>query len=117
MGSVMTALSVQDKELLRLYLNDPAGASEVFTDAMLQRLYDEAGSLEACAATGWRVKAATVHDWYLVNIDGGFLSRDQVFNHCIKMAETFESSKGGMSQSVEVIMTGSANDSTSSSEF
>jgi hypothetical protein len=114
----MTVLSAQDKELLRLYLNDPAGASEVFTDVVLQRLYDDSGSLEACAAKGWRIKAATVYEWYLANIDGSFLSRDQVFSHCIKMAETFERSEGGsISQSIEVIMTGSANDSTSSSEF
>lgn len=106
----MADLSAQDQELLRLYLNDPSGENQVFTLRTLQRLYDDAGSLGGAAAAGWRIKAATVHDWYLANVDGSFLSRDQVFTHCIAMAEMYDKSGGSQTESVSVIMTGSSND-------
>jgi hypothetical protein len=83
-------------ELLRLYLADPAGANEVFTDAKLQTLLDnKEADVGAAAAEGWRIKAASVADWYQMNIDGAFLSRDQVWEHCMKMAAHFDGRSGG----------------------
>jgi hypothetical protein len=82
--------------LLRLYIADPAGNNEYLHDDKLQALSsNNDGDLYATAADAWRMKAANVADWYLANIDGAFLSRDQVWEHCMKMAEHFEKAGGG----------------------
>ena len=84
-----------DIALLRLYLADPAGAKEVFTDGKLQILLDKTEDVNAAAAEGWRIKAGSVAEWYQMSVDGATLSRDQVFEHCIKMAEHYEGLGGG----------------------
>lgn len=82
--------------LLRLYIADPPNQDEVLHDQDLEGLLaDNNDDVSAAAADGWRIKAARVAEWYQVNIDGRFLSRDQVFNHCIAMAKHFEESGGG----------------------
>lgn len=89
-------MSDADIALLRLYLADPAGANEVFTNAKLALLLDQnEDDVYAAAADGWRVKAANVSEWYMVNVDGAFLNREQVWEHCIKMAEHYEKIGGG----------------------
>jgi hypothetical protein len=89
-------MSAADIALLRLYLSDPAGAKEVFTDEKLQTLLDNAdGDVNSATGAGWRIKAASVADWYQMNVDGAFLSRDQVWFHCIRLAEYYEKISGG----------------------
>jgi hypothetical protein len=108
----MAILTDSDRALLRLYLNDPAGANQVLDDETLDKIYEEAGETVAGAAgRGWRIKAARVHDWYMVNLDGAFLNRDQVFKHCIMMAETFEAQGGGAELS-NIQLTGPNADTT-----
>ena len=76
--------------LLRLYIADPSGASEYLHDDTLDTLYTQADNdLFATAAEAWRMKAANVASWYLANIDGSFLSRNQVWEHCMAMAEHY----------------------------
>lgn len=76
--------------LLRLYISDPAGTTEYLHDDTLNTLYTLADdNIFATAAEAWRMKAAHVADWYLANIDGSFLSRDQVWTHCMAMADHY----------------------------
>jgi hypothetical protein len=76
--------------LLRLYIADPTGNKEYLHDDTLELLYTQAdGDLFATAAEAWRMKAANVADWYLANIDGSFLSRNQVWEHCMAMADHY----------------------------
>jgi len=89
--------------LLRLYIADPSGNDEYLHDDKLEALFQQNDSdLYATAADAWRMKAANVADWYLANIDGSFLSRDQVWDHCIKMAEHFEKTGGAALTNVEM---------------
>jgi hypothetical protein len=82
-------------DLLRLYIADPPGAKEFFTTARLESLVDgRDGDTNAAAADAWRIKAANVADWYDVMLDGSQLNRDQVWQHCIRMAEYYEDRSG-----------------------
>jgi len=96
-------MTTEQIALLRLYLADPPGAKEIFTDTKLNLLLTQNDDdVYAATADGWRVKAATVSEWYMVNIDGAFLNREQVFNHCIAMAEHYEKLGGGGVVSVKM---------------
>ncbi len=46
--------------------------------------------LAAAAAEGWRVKAGLVSDRFRFADDGDSYDRDQVFAHCVRMAEQYE---------------------------
>ncbi len=90
-------MTTDDLELLRLYIDDvtPSNGEDPFlSDIKLQSLLDKEGNVEAAAGKAWRIKAAQVSSWYLANVDGAFLSRDQVFDHCMKMAEFYEQVSG-----------------------
>lgn len=93
----MPTLSEAERELLRLYIADPSDDNnEAIDDQTLDLIYEQTeGNLAAAAARAWRIKAGTVADWYLANIDGAFLSRDQVFEHCMKMAYMYDTAGGG----------------------
>jgi len=80
-------MTTSDIELLRLYVNDPAGESETFTGSKLQDFITTFGDLHAAAAEVWMFKAATVSEWYLSQTDGALLDRGSVFKHCMEMAE------------------------------
>jgi len=106
------------RQLIRLYANDPSGPTEVVKDAVINELWTEVEVVEAVAARMWRIKAGTVSEWYLTNIDGSFLSRNQVFDHCIAMAEHYETLGGTSGVMVNVGLIGpNAVDSSASSEF
>lgn len=83
--------------LLRLYIADPAGNTEYLHDDTLQTLFSQnEDNLFATAAECWRIKAANVADWYLANIDGSFLSRNQVWEHCMAMVDHYSKIAGGV---------------------
>lgn len=118
--ALMATLSDSDRSLLRLYVGDPAGPDEVLSDSVLDELYDgpAEGSIEGAAARAWRIKAATVTEWYMTNVDGAFLSRDQVFDHCVKMAGYYEGVSGTSFAMINVGLSGpNAVSEVSSSEF
>jgi hypothetical protein len=91
------------RALLRLYLADPAGNDEYFHDDILDSMFsDNDEDLNAAASSGWRMKAANVAAWYAVNLDGAFLSRQQVWEHCIAMSSHFSSMSGAALVNVEM---------------
>jgi len=78
---------------LRLFIDDPSGNDEFFTNETLAAfIADVDDDLSAAASELWKVKAARVSEWYTVNMDGNFMSRDQVFSHCMKMSESYANS-------------------------
>jgi hypothetical protein len=81
-------------ELLRLYLNDSGPTFALSDEDLNQVLAKVDGDFYAAVAEGWRIKAGNVAHWYRAELDGSDLSRDQVFKHCMFMAETYED-KGG----------------------
>lgn len=104
---------------LRDYIDDQKTGREMFDDPELEDYISVNGDLHSAAAELWGIKAARVSSWYQVNIDGSFLSREQAFEHCIKMqhyhAGLGSSSSGSLGYtSSEPIFTGSVN---LSSEF
>lgn len=46
-----------DEELVRLYLRDPAGTDETFSDAEITELLAITGTVEGATALGWLLKA------------------------------------------------------------
>lgn len=102
--------------LLRLYIADPAGTGEFLHTQDLEVLFSENDEdLAATAAAAWRVKAGDVAGWYAANIDGSFLSRQQVWEHCMTMADHY-SAKSGASL-VNVAMDSSFDTSDDEPEF
>ena len=103
--------------LLREYIHDPSGSSQKWDDDKLRdHLTQASGDLQSAAAAIWRIKAATVATWYQASLDGAFMSREQVFDHCIKMAELYESL--GSNQMVNVqLATATSASIEPSSEF
>jgi hypothetical protein len=102
--------------LLRLFIADPAGNTEFLHDNNLEDLYQaNEEDLYATAADAWRMKAGDVAAWYTANIDGAFLSRDQVWQHCMAMAEHYEKMSGG--SLISVTMDSGFQTETSASEF
>lgn len=78
---------------LRLFIDDPAGNNQFLEDSVLSGFIADADDdLSAAASELWKVKAARVSEWYTVNMDGNFMSRDQVFAHCMKMSESYANS-------------------------
>jgi hypothetical protein len=104
--------------LLRLYIADPAGTSEYLHDDTLDTLYSQAdGSIFGAAAEAWRMKAANVADWYLANIDGSFLSRNQVWEHCMAMADHYGKLSGTGVGIVNIEMDSGFETAAAESEF
>jgi len=101
-------MSFEPIALLRLYLGDPDlgnGVGDAFTDAQLQdllSLHDD--EVVASAADGWRMKAATVSTWYQATTDGSSLSRHQVFEHCMAMAEVYDARSENQVVSVQLVV-------------
>jgi len=92
-----------DIELLRLFLADPAGNTESFHDDILTTLWDDnSEDVYAAAADGWRIKAGKVAELYAAQIDGSYLSREQIWEHCIRMADHYEKLGGGGMVSVRM---------------
>jgi hypothetical protein len=92
--------------LLRLYIADPAGNTEFLHDEMLEALFSQNDeNLFATASECWRIKAANVADWYLANIDGSFLSRNQVWEHCMAMVEHYSAISGGAGTAAGAVLT------------
>lgn len=52
-------------------------------------------NLKAAAAEGWRLKAGKVASHYAISADGASAQRQQMYEHCLRMAEQF--SRGGLS--------------------
>ena len=93
-----------DKSLLRTYLHD--SNEKAISDAVLDQIIARIGDdFNAVVAEGWRIKAGTVSDWYDASIDGRVLSRDQVFKHCLKMAELYRSEAGANIKSTRIEVT------------
>jgi hypothetical protein len=85
--------TVEQLAKLRLFIDDPAGNDQLFDDPDLGAFITDAGDdLSQAASELWKVKAARVSEWYTVNMDGNFMSRDQVFAHCLKMSESYANS-------------------------
>lgn len=102
--------------MLRKFINDPAGATQMFDNDELDLFIDNRdGDLNLAASDIWRVKAGRVSEWYLVNIDGAFMSRGEAFDHAIKMSETYAKS-GGMTN-VALTVAPSANEIQQTPEF
>lgn len=114
-------MSVEEVELLRLYIDDRKDGTEKFNDTQLQDFIDNAsGDLHIAAVEVWSIKAANVSDYYLVNVDGTFLSRNQIFDHCMAMVDFHRANAGGTGafttmQSVQLATSDVSSDS--SSEF
>lgn len=107
-----------DLELLRLYLADPLGGlngGELFKDHELERFLSDASDVAGAAATGWRIKASRVAEWYNVSLDGSELSRGQVYRHCIDQADHFSGISSGVITSVKMSTDYQSN--TEESEF
>lgn len=115
----MAGLTDEQRALIRLYSDDPFGPNEVVHNDVLESLFTELESVESVVARVWRIKAATVADWYLANVDGSFLSRNQVFDHCNAMAEFYERQSGtsGVIVSVALEAPNAEDETVMSSEF
>lgn len=94
-------MSATQLGLLRRYLGDDH--EDAFDDPALQDLLDQyPDDINAAAAAGWRIKAASVSEWYRAAIDGQFLDRAQVFDHCIAMATKYQDLSAG--ETISVLM-------------
>lgn len=108
--------TIGDLELLRLYVDDiDDGTHELFLqdndlEAILDSVTDD---VHAAAVKIWLMKAARVNEWYQANIDGSYLSRDQVFDHCTKMADYHKQYASGQIISVEMTNTYDESESAS----
>ena len=107
---------LSDVALLRLYIADPAGSDNKFPTTTLQDLLDvHDGDLYATAAAVWGIRAGDVHEYYMAQIDGALMSRDQVFEHCKAMQALYEGKSGGKIVSVQ--MDSGFTTETATSEF
>lgn len=99
------AQELDDFELLRLYLDDlanPDTGDVFFQDYQLQKLIDETVDLFGAAASGWRIKAARVAEWYNVTVDGAEFTRNQAFRHALEMARSYQNESAGEFRSVKL---------------
>lgn len=97
-----------DKNLLRLYLADTNSSNYAISDDFLDKLIAKAGgdddeNFNAILAEGWRIKAATVAQWYDASIDGRVFNRAQVFRHATKMAEMYAAEAGTSISNFEIM--------------
>lgn len=109
-------MSQEQVELLRLYISDPSG-NEFFNDPKLEEFitantFDGVVNLNAAASKLWAIKAGNVATWYTASMDGSFLSREQVFEHCLRMAAYYGSEGGGDPASWKSIEMDSEGDNT-----
>jgi hypothetical protein len=114
-------MTISDIAMVRLYIDDPAGANQVFSSTVIQQILDGVdGDLHGAAAELWSMKAATVWDWYMSQTDGALLDREKVFQHCQDMMmfhKTLASGSLGGGGIVSVALSTGNNDSEESSEF
>lgn len=104
--------------LLRLYVADPGGKDEFFHDDVLDTLFsNNENNLFAAASEAWRIKAARVADWYAVNLDGAFLSRQQAWEHCMAMVDHYGNLSGGAGNAAGAVLTNVGMDSGFESGF
>lgn len=99
------AIELDDRELLRLYLDDlphPETGDVFFRDDQLDRLVTDTTDLYGAAAMGWRIKAARVVEWFNVDLDGAELSMGQAFRHAMDMAKAFGNESSGEIRSVKM---------------
>lgn len=83
---------------VRLYIAEPEeNSGAMIPDDTIDGIIDEqSGDLYSAASRLWAIKAGSVADWYNVALDGGSLSREAVFKHCMQMADYY-SVQGGQS--------------------
>ena len=93
-------------ERLRLNLDDPdnGDTDPFFSDVQLNNLLADTqeDDVNAASATGWLMKAAAVSDWYQATADGASMSRQQVFEHCLRMHQKYEDASSGTLVSVRM---------------
>lgn len=106
---------MDDIALVRLYIDDPDGGTPTFDDLKIQAFLDSQGDAHSAAAELWLVKAANVADWYSVQLDGGMLTRQQVFDHCMLMATTHRNFS--VNDTISVLMDGGDKPADETSEF
>jgi hypothetical protein len=110
-------MALDQVELVRLYVDDPKDGTEQFDDDQIQSiLTDQSDDAHSTAAKIWSIKAASVSQWYASAIDGSFLSRQQVWEHCMAMAKYHEDHSGKELVSVAMDTSTSA-DVKETSEF
>lgn len=81
--------------LLRLYIADPAGSDAKFPSPTLEAIIENhENDLYAAAAEVWSIRAGDVHEYYMAQIDGSLMSREQVFEHCLMMQKMYEQKAG-----------------------
>lgn len=98
----MATMTTEEIRTLRLYTDIPAGSDQFLDDSDLQVFFDAAdGDVNRAAAEIWKVKAARVNEWYTVNMDGNFMTRGEVFEHCLKMSTLYAS--GGSMTNVALL--------------
>lgn len=101
-------MTTSEIELVRLYTDDrDDGTHELFLeDDEVQSIVDGASNdLHTAASRIWGMKAARVHEWYTTSLDGSYLSREQVFDHCLKMAEFHKGYASGELVSTRMVNT------------
>lgn len=86
---------LSDISLLRLFIADPAGNDAHFPTTTLEGLLENhEGDVYATASEVWAIRAADVHEYYMAQIDGNLMSREQVFEHCLSMQKMYEQKSG-----------------------
>lgn len=107
----MTTMTPEQISTLRLYTDIPAGSEQFLDDTVLQGFFDAADEdINRAAAEIWKVKAARVNEWYTVNMDGNFMTRGEVFEHCLKMSALYAS--GGSMTNVALTTRDADNESS-----
>jgi hypothetical protein len=87
--------SEADLDLVRLYVAEPRGDGEKFSDPTLQEIIDgNGGDLAAAASAVWLIKAGNVAFYYAVNLDSANLNLGQIFTHCQAMAKYYRDQSG-----------------------
>ena len=88
-------LTAPEIALLLEMFRRPDGAGNAPGTADWQPTYN----LKAAAAEGWRWKAAKASELVSADLDGERLSSNQVFDHCVQMAQMY-SRRGAVSVSI-----------------
>lgn len=82
-----------------------ARVPDAFGRASTDPAWDPTYHLAPAAAEGWAWKAAKVAGNYHFTADGGSFHRDQVLEHCLKMAAHFRALSGAHSIPVQAVGT------------
>jgi hypothetical protein len=105
-------------KLLRVYLADPPGPDEKFTDTDLVALIETNPDLYAAAADGWRARAGVLAEQnFNATVDGATMNLGDLWKHCIDMAEHYEQLGGGSLSSVLLDTEAGGGASSRASEF